>query len=53
MRDHNPWIHRILLLCLIIGIGITCRRRPTGDGLVPSIGGDTWPPVPVKDARPA
>ena len=54
MHDHNRWIRRGLLLALLatVVVGVT-RRGRSGSGLLPVIGGDTWPPVPVKDARPA
>jgi len=37
------------LAAVLVGVA---RRRDPGE-LLPVIGGDTWPPVPVKDTRPA
>jgi hypothetical protein len=51
------WTCRALVLAVAVGgsIRLIARRTgpPTNTGwLFPPIGGDTWPPVPVKDARP-
>ena len=49
----------LLLVVLVLGAAaaaLVARRHtaPSGRaGFLPDIGGDTWPPVPVKDARPA
>jgi len=54
MHRSTTWIRGGLLLALAIAVvaGVT-RRSGTGTGLLPAIGGDTWPPVPVKDTGPA
>jgi len=51
------WTCRLLVLALAVGGLIRLISRRTGstgatDSLFPTIGGDTWPPVPVKDSRP-
>ena len=55
MRHTPAWIRRGLLIALLAAIGLAVARAlgPDGPegGLVPTIGGDTWPPVPVKDTR--
>jgi len=56
VRRAPSWIPRLVVLALVAGVASALARalRPedAGHGLVPSIGGDTWPPVPVKDSRP-
>ena len=56
MSSAPPWIRRSLLLALLAAATVAVTRtlgtRGPDGGLVPSIGGDTWPPVPVKDVRP-
>lgn len=45
-----------LLVVAAVAVGtvvIVRRRSHAGRELLPVIGGDTWPPVPVKDVRPA
>jgi hypothetical protein len=54
------WTCRALVVASAVG-GLTWlivrRTGPLGNArlgaLLPDIGGDTWPPVPVKDHRPA
>ena len=44
-----------MMLLALIGAGIAWlfrSRSRSGTGQVPVIGGDTWPPVPVKSAGP-
>ena len=54
MRRPTIWILRGMLLALLAAVVVgAARRGRTAEGLIPVIGGDTWPPVPVKDARPA
>lgn len=46
----------ILALLLTVATAVVSRlRAPVGGHaeVVPSIGGDTWPPVPVKDVGPS
>jgi len=56
MRPSSPWIRRCLSLALVLAAIAVFRRRRIGTdgidagGLFPPIGGDTWPPVPVKGA---
>ncbi len=57
MRSTPPWIRRVLLVTLL-AVGVLVVVRALGDpasdgGFVPAIGGDTWPPVPVKSRGPA
>ena len=52
MHRSSRWIRRGLALALLVAV-VSVRRGYHGDDLLPAIGGDTWPPVPVKDARPA
>ena len=57
MRSAPFWIRRGLIVVLL-AVGAVVIARALGvsgsdDGLVPAIGGDTWPPVPVKDVGPA
>ena len=56
MRSTLSWIRRGLIVALLAaGVLVIARALgPSGsdDGLVPAIGGDTWPPVPVKDVGP-
>lgn len=56
MRRAPTWIRRLLVLALVAGVVSAVVRafapEDADGGLVPPIGGDTWPPVPVKDARP-
>jgi len=53
MRRRHPWIYRALLLAATsLIVAFVTRQKVSADGgLLPSIGGDTWPPVPVKDSR--
>ena len=57
MRSTTPWIRRGLVLALLAALAVAVARvlapEPGDDGVLPAIGGDTWPPVPVKDVRPA
>jgi len=51
------WTFRALVLALAVGGFIRLVGRLTGPAgstgsVLPTIGGDTWPPVPVKEARP-
>ena len=42
----------MLLAVVAIAAAVLARSgRGTGSAVLPTIGGDTWPPVPVKDAR--
>ncbi len=34
----------------LVGVGLLVRRLLADDDVLPAIGGDTWPPVPTKDA---
>jgi len=55
MRTAPSWIRRGLLVALVVGVGAALSRwvgSGSEDGLPPSVGGDTWPPVPVKPAPP-
>lgn len=56
MHRAPSWIRRGLLVVLAAaGVLVVARAlgvTGSGDGLVPAIGGDTWPPVPVKDVGP-
>jgi hypothetical protein len=52
------WTLRALILAVAVGGFIRLFARLTGpagitDSVFSPIGGDTWPPVPVKDARPS
>lgn len=56
MHMPSRWIRRILVLALLLAVGTWVTRRLTApggpaDACIPPIGGDTWPPVPVKDVR--
>jgi hypothetical protein len=47
------WAWRVLLLAGVAAVvrrvlDPNARSGPTGDGSVPAIGGDTWPPVPTN-----
>lgn len=57
MRHRTSRIRGWLLIALVALVAVVVARAlgpgGSGEGLVPAIGGDTWPPVPVKDARPA
>jgi len=51
MRTVTRWLTRMVLLALVgavVARVLRTVRGGAGDGLVPPIGGDTWPPVPVK-----
>ena len=56
MHSPTKWIRRGAFIALVVTALVLAARQawaPTGavnDGLLPAIGGDTWPPVPVKDA---
>ena len=57
MRSTPPWIRRGLTVTLVV-VGFLVVARALGDpasddGFVPAIGGDTWPPVPLKSSEPA
>jgi hypothetical protein len=53
MRSAPSWIRRGLVLVLMATVVAVVTRAfgsgGSGTGTVPTIGGDTWPPVPVKD----
>ena len=55
MRSAAKWIRRGLILALLAAVATVVTRAlgtgPGDDGMFPAIGGDTWPPVPVKDVR--
>ncbi len=58
MRSTSSRVRRGLLLVLVLAavVAVVGRlRAPVGrhTEILPSIGGDTWPPVPVKDAGAA
>ena len=52
----SPWIRRGIVLAAVIALLTLVFRQGRGSGprnqLLPAIGGDTWPPVPVKGVRP-
>lgn len=55
MSQTPPRIRRGLLVALALTavvLLVARLRTPAGgrDALIPAIGGDTWPPVPVKNA---
>jgi hypothetical protein len=45
----------LVLVLAVVALVVARLRDPVGrhTGVLPSIGGDTWPPVPVKDAGAA
>ena len=55
MRSAAKSIRRGLILALLAAVATAVARAlgpgPGDDGMLPAIGGDTWPPVPVKDLR--
>jgi hypothetical protein len=58
MRPTSSRVRRGLLLALVLAVAVVVvgrRRAPVGrtGGILPPIGGDTWPPVPVKDVGSA
>ncbi|HEY4928838.1 MAG TPA: hypothetical protein VIH95_06775 [Acidimicrobiales bacterium] len=58
MQRSSHRLRRIAVLAsAAAGIALVVRRTSrnasSGTAIVPVIGGDTWPPVPVKDTRPA
>ena len=58
MRPSRRLIRRLLVLAVLSAAAVLVGRRfasggGPGSDFLPSIGGDTWPPVPVKDVRPA
>ena len=57
MSHSSTRLRRILPVVVVAAVAVLVvrRRHAAGRGgdLLPSIGGDTWPPVPVKDTRPA
>ena len=57
MRNAPKWIRRGFVLALLAAFATAVVRAlgpgPGRDAIVPAIGGDTWPPVPVKDVRSA
>ena len=53
----TKWLWRAAVVAVVAGIAARVVGRLTGPSSgagqwVPPIGGDTWPPVPVKDTRP-
>ena len=52
MRRTPTWTSQILLFALLIAAGVAVVRTLAGgrhgNYRLPVIGGDTWPPVPVK-----
>ena len=53
MSISSPWVRRTVVLAAIaVAVLVARRSGNTGGGVIPVIGGDTWPPVPVKDTRP-
>jgi hypothetical protein len=48
-------VRRVVLVAVAVVAVVAVVRRPgrPGGTVVPAIGGDTWPPVPVKDTRTA
>jgi hypothetical protein len=54
MSSTHRRLRRLLVVgAVTVGVVLIVRRRVGGEGPLPVIGGDTWPPVPVKDARTA
>jgi len=55
MRRSAKWIRRGLILALLAAVATAVTRAlgsgPGDDDMLPAIGGDTWPPVPVKAVR--
>jgi hypothetical protein len=49
MADHLA-LRRFAVLAALVGIGwvLTKNRNAKRTLVAPTIGGDTWPPVPVK-----
>lgn len=52
------WLWRGLVVALVAGVTARVVSHLTdpasaGGQILPAVGGDTWPPVPVKDVRPA
>ena len=50
------WLKRLALVALLVAIvrrlvGAGSRGDRDRNGAPPTIGGDTWPPVPVKPSR--
>jgi hypothetical protein len=50
------WLKRLALMALLAAavrwlVGATTRRQRNRGGSAPTIGGDTWPPVPVNPSR--
>ncbi len=50
------WLRRLALVTLLAAaarwlVGAMSRRNRDRNGGPPTIGGDTWPPVPVNPAR--
>ena len=42
---------RLLVAIVVLGaLGALAARRASRSGALPPVGGDTWPPVPTKDA---
>jgi len=53
MRTAPRWIRLGLLVALAAAAGgLLAHLLEPDDGLGAAIGGDTWPPVPVKIAHP-
>jgi hypothetical protein len=56
MHPSSRWVRRGVVLA-VVATALALAARKWGDPgsgdleLVPTIGGDTWPPVPVKDSR--
>jgi len=56
-RTRHPLRRRLLVVALaaVVALVVSRLRAPIGrhGDVLPSIGGDTWPPVPVKDVAAA
>ena len=52
MHTAPRWIRRGILVALVAAAGALLDHLFGSDDSAPDIGGDTWPPVPVKDAGP-
>jgi len=56
MNTPSRWIRRVLVFALLLAVATWVAKMLTSPGgpaeaFIPPIGGDTWPPVPVKDVR--
>jgi hypothetical protein len=52
------WLRRVVVLVLVVSavrwfLTVRGHGHQAGTGSAPVIGGDTWPPVPVKPERVA